>query len=112
MADSTSRAAASMLRLKSNCNVMPVWPSVLCAVISVTAARRPHLRSNGVDTDDAMISGLAPGSDAETEIVGKSTCGNGDTGKPRYATMPASATPAVSKVVAIGRLMKGEEKLM
>jgi hypothetical protein len=27
-----------------------------------------------------MISGLAPGKLAETEIVGKSTCGKGDTG--------------------------------
>ena len=56
-----------------------------------------------------MISGLAPGSDAETEIVGKSTCGSGETGSSENATTPARATAAVSSVVAIGRLIKGAE---
>src|SRR5579875_3676362 len=32
-------------------------------------------------------------------MVGKSTCGNGDTGSNRNATMPASATAAVKRVV-------------
>ena len=40
-----------------------------------------------------MVSGLAPGSDADTEIVGKSTCGSGDTGNRRKAAAPASASP-------------------
>ena len=31
----------------------------------------PSSRSSGVATDEAMISGLAPGSDAETEMVGE-----------------------------------------
>src|SRR3984957_634580 len=79
----TSRAAASMSRFKSNCNVMLVDPSELDEVISVTAAMCPNCRSSGVATDDAMISGLAPGSPALTEIVGNSTSGNGDTGSKR-----------------------------
>ena len=62
-----------MLRLRSNCKVTLQEPSVLEEVISVTPAMRPNWRSSGVATEEAMVSGLAPGSDAETETVGKST---------------------------------------
>ena len=58
-----------------------VEPSELVEVISVTPAMRPNCRSSGVATADAIVSGLAPGSDAETWIVGNSTCGSGDTGR-------------------------------
>ena len=44
-------------------------------------AMRPNWRSSGVATAEAIVSGLAPGSEAETEIVGKSICGSGETGK-------------------------------
>ena len=43
-------------------------------------AMRPNCRSSGVATDEAMVSGLAPGRLAFTWIVGKSTCGSGETG--------------------------------
>ena len=43
-------------------------------------AIRPNCRSSGVATDEAIVSGLAPGNAAETWIVGKSTCGSEDTG--------------------------------
>ena len=82
---------------------MRVEPSELLEVISVTPAMRPSARSSGVATVAAMVSGLAPGSDADTEIVGKSTCGSGATGSSRNATAPASAKPSVSSVVATGR---------
>jgi hypothetical protein len=36
--------------------------------------------SSGVATEDAMVSGLAPGSVADTVIVGKSTLGSAETG--------------------------------
>jgi hypothetical protein len=36
--------------------------------------------ASGAATDDAIVSGLAPGSEAETWMVGKSTCGSGATG--------------------------------
>src|SRR5580700_10811484 len=101
MAACTSRAAASMSRFRSNCKVTEVEPSALDDVISVTAAMRPNCRSSGVATDAAMVSGLAPGRDALTEIVGKSTCGNGDTGSNRNDTPPASATATVKSVVAM-----------
>src|SRR4029077_4448037 len=40
-------------------------------------------------------------------MVGKSTCGNGDTGSLKNATAPAAASPKVKSVVATGRRMKG-----
>ncbi len=64
----------------------------------------PSCRSSGAATDDAMISGLAPGNDAPTLMVGKSTCGSGATGSCRYATAPASAIAAVNSVVPTDRL--------
>ena len=78
-------------------------PRVLDEVISVTAAMRPNWRSSGVATEEAMVSGLAPGRPALTEMVGKSTCGSGDTGRMRKATAPASAMATVRSVVATGR---------
>src|SRR4051794_25184793 len=59
-----------------------------------------------------MTSGLAPGSCACTEMVGKSTCGNGETGSLKKAIAPARMMPIVSRVVATGRRMKGVEKFM
>ena len=57
--------------------------------------------------------GLRPGQTGRlTEMVGKSTCGRGETGKNRKARMPARARPTVSNVVATGRLMKGAEMFM
>jgi hypothetical protein len=91
---------------------MLVVPRKLDEVISVTPAIRPNWRSSGVATDDAMISGLAPGNEAATEMVGKSTCGSGETGKKLKATAPASATAIVNKVVATGRRMNGDDKLI
>ena len=92
-----------MSRLRSNWIVTDVLPSELADVISVTPAMWPNWRSSGVATDDAMISALAPGKLALTEIVGKSTCGNGATGSTLNAMTPAITTPAVSSVVATGR---------
>jgi hypothetical protein len=86
---------------------MCVEPSELEEVISVTAAMRPSERSSGAATVAAMVSGLAPGSPAFTEMVGKSTCGSGATGRCTNAAMPANTTPSVRSVVATGRSMKG-----
>ena len=72
-----------MFRSKSNCSVIEVEPSALDEVISFTPAMWPNCRSSGAATDDAMISGLAPGSEAPTLMVGKSTCGRGATGNCR-----------------------------
>src|SRR5208282_5655183 len=75
----TSRAAPSMSRLRPNCSVMLVLPTVLEEVISVTSAIVPRWRSRGVATVVAIVSGLAPAMLAETVIVAESTWGNGDT---------------------------------
>src|ERR1700722_8158653 len=84
-------------------------PSELAEVISLTPAIWPNCRSSGVATEDAMISALAPGRLALTEMVGKSTCGRGETGNTRNAIAPVMAIAVVSSVVATGRLMKGAE---
>ena len=65
-------------------------------------AIRPNARSSGVATDVDMVSALAPGNWACTLMVGKSTCGNDDTGKFKNASVPARAMARVSKVVATG----------
>ena len=82
---------------------MLVVPRKLEDVISVTPAMRPNWRSSGVATEEAMISGLAPGKLAPTEMVGKSICGSADTGSTWKATAPASAMATVKSVVATGR---------
>src|SRR5438128_11485861 len=89
-----------------------VDPRLLVDVISLMPAMRPNCRSSGVATDDAIVSGLAPGSRASTLIVGNSTCGNGATGNRKYAIAPASATATVSSVVPTGRRIKGEDRLI
>ena len=70
-----------MSRSRENWSEMFVEPRELDEVISVTPAMRPNCRSKGVATDEAIVSGLAPGSPAETLMVGNSTCGSGDTGR-------------------------------
>src|SRR6185369_3914173 len=102
----TSRAAASMFRSRSNCRVIFVAPSWLVEVISVTPAIRPKDRSSGVATDDAIVSGLAPGNVAWMFMVGNSTRGKAATGRKKYAIPPASRTAIVRRDVATGRPMK------
>src|SRR5580700_7135120 len=92
--------------------VIEVVPSVLDEVISVTPAIWPNCRSSGVATEEAMICALAPGRPAETEMVGKSTWGSGETGNTLKAIPPAIAIAAVSRVVATGRRMNGAERFM
>ena len=112
MAACTSRAAALMSRFKSNCSVTLEDPRLLDEVISVTDAMRVNWRSSGVATEEAMVSGLAPGKPADTETVGKSTWGSGDTGRSRKATAPAKVMAMTRSVVATGLRMKGSEIFM
>ncbi len=90
---------------------MPVLPKLLEEVICVTPAMRPNWRSSGVATEEAMVSGLAPGRPAPTAMVGKSIDGSGATGRKRKATTPERKMAMVISVVATGRLIKGAEKL-
>ena len=81
IAASTSFAAPSMLRSRSNWMVIGVRPSELCDVIEVTPGMVENWLSSGVATADPMVEGSAPGRLAETKMVGKSTAGNSLTGK-------------------------------
>jgi hypothetical protein len=76
----TSCAAPLMSRSRPNCRMIRACPVWLCDVISVTSAICPRWRSSGAARLVATTSGLAPGSCALIEMVGKSTCGSGDTG--------------------------------
>ena len=59
-----------MLRFRSNCKVTRLEPIELFEVISLTPAIVPRRRSSGVATLVAIVSGLAPGMLALTEITG------------------------------------------
>ncbi len=77
----TSRAARSTLRPMENCNWMLVEPSELVEVIWSRPAICPSLRSRGAATVAAITEGSAPGRDANTRIIGKSTLGTAATGR-------------------------------
>jgi hypothetical protein len=91
---------------------MFVDPRLLDDVISVMPAMRPNCRSSGVATAEAIVSGLAPGNPAETEIVGYSTSGNGATGRKKNATPPASKIASARSEVPTGRRINGAEILI
>ena len=80
MAVCTSVAAPSMERFKSNCRVIEVVPSPLVEFIEARPGIAANCCSSGVATDEAMVSGLAPGRVADTVMVGKSTLGSAATG--------------------------------
>ena len=69
-----------MSRERSNCKVMEVEPSPLVEVIWLRSGIAPNCCSSGVATEEAMVSGLAPGNWALTVMVGKSTLGRAATG--------------------------------
>ena len=66
-----------------NCSVIWVMPRAFAELIESTPAIVENWRSSGVATDEAMVSGFAPGRLAETRIVGKSTFGRSLTGSRR-----------------------------
>ncbi|MNF04013.1 hypothetical protein D3C80_2034370 [compost metagenome] len=55
-----------MLLSRVNCRIRMVEPKALLDVIWVTPGMELNCTSSGVATDDAMVSGLAPGSCAAT----------------------------------------------
>ena len=71
----TSCAAPSMSRSSENCRVMFVEPSPLELDMLSMPAIVENCFSSGVATAAAIVSGLAPGRFALTEIVGKSIVG-------------------------------------
>src|ERR1044071_4492617 len=68
--------------------------------------------SSGVATVAAIVCGLVPGRLAPTVTVGKSTFGRSLTGSCRYATMPNTRMPIMTRVVMTGRLMNSVVKFI
>ena len=101
-----------MSRLRSNCSVMLVPPSELVELIALRPAIVANCFSSGSATADAIVSGLAPGNVALTEIVGKSIAGRSATGSTRYDITPNTTMPSVMSVVVIGRLMNRAARFM
>jgi len=104
-------------RVKSNWIViLRAWhDSKLAEVISVMPAIRAHsCRSRG-DRDGGShdTQGSRPPIPQKTEIVGKSICGSGETGRKSnaYGAGQGNANP-VNNVVATGRWMNGEDMFM
>ena len=60
--------------------LIEVDPCELTAVMVVIEGMVENCLISGVATELAMVSGAAPGSEAETEITGKSTLGRAATG--------------------------------
>src|ERR1039457_5015572 len=112
MAAETSCAAASILRLRLNCTVICVEPSEFTELICEIPAIVENGRSRGVATVDAMVSGLAPGNPALTEMVGQSTLGRAATGSARNATTPNRMMLKHTSTVMIGRSMKSWERFI
>ena len=83
IADCTSCAAPSMFRSSANWSVMRVTPCELVELIDSIEAIVESCFSSGVATALAIVSALAPGKDACTLIVGKSTAGRSDTASSR-----------------------------
>src|SRR5512133_3953743 len=110
--DWTSSAAPSMSRERSNSMVTFVEPWVDVEFIDLMPAMFENSRSRTVATEAAIVSGLAPGRLARTEIVGKSTTGRSDTGRDWYAKIPNAVKLAMTSVVMTGLRMKGAERFI
>ena len=108
----TSWAAASIFRLRLNWSVITVAPKVLVDVMESSPAMVENCLSKGVATDDAIVSGLAPGRFTVTRMVGKSTLGRSLTGSRRYPTRPKKKMASMTRVVVTGRRMKNSEMFM
>src|ERR1051326_6362845 len=95
IADVTSCAAASMLRERLKCRVIDVEPRYDAELMESRPAMVENGRSSGVATAAAIVSGEAPGSDALTWMVGKSTFGRALTGRWGGALMPEGGSRGV-----------------
>src|SRR3954466_5182565 len=108
----TSSAAASMLRLRSNWIVMTLVPCDEFDDIDEMPAMVESWRSMIPATEAAMVSALAPGKVALTEMVGKSTRGSADTGSSRKPNTPNAMIDAVISVVITGRRIQSSDSVI
>ena len=72
-----------MLRLRLNCRVIWLVPSLLMLCIEDSPVIWPNCRSSEAVISVAVTCGLAPGSCVTIWMVGKSTCGRAETGSAR-----------------------------
>ena len=79
---------------------------MLLELIELSPAMVENCFSSGVATEEAIVSGLAPGRLALTTMVGKSTLGRSLTGRYRYAISPNMTIASEISVVITGRRMK------
>ncbi|CAH0316634.1 hypothetical protein SRABI08_05147 [Pseudomonas carnis] len=98
----TSWAAVSMLFSRVNCRVKRLEPKALLEVIWVMPGMALNCTSRGVATDEAIVSGLAPGSCAVTWMVGNSASGSGATARFGKAIIPSNTNAKVNSRVATG----------
>ena len=70
-----------MSRLSSNCSAIDTEPWELVALIVSIPAIAENCLMSGVATAFAMVSGEAPGSDADTLTTGNSVRGSAATGR-------------------------------
>src|SRR3990170_4121128 len=87
-----------------------LMPCPLTELIESIPAMVVNCFSKGVATAAAMVSGLAPGSSAETWMVGKSTLGSDDTGSSRKLTTPKINMPTITRIVITGRRTKSSDR--
>ena len=92
--------------------IICVFPSTLVDVIESIPAIVENCFSRGVATAEAIVSGLAPGSETETCIVGKSTFGKSLTGREKNAVMPKINIPSITRVVITGRFINRAVKFI
>ena len=72
-----------MSRLRLNCTAIEVEPCALVALIVSIPEIVANCLISGVATALAMVSGDAPGSEADTLMTGNSTRGSAATGRKR-----------------------------
>ncbi len=70
-----------MSRLRSNCNAIETEPCELVALIVSMPAMVENCLISGVATELAIVSGEAPGSEADTLMTGNSVRGSAATGR-------------------------------
>ena len=81
MAAWMSAAALSMSRFRLNCTAIEVEPCELVALMVSMPEMVENCLMSGVATAFAIVSGDAPGSEAETLMTGNSTLGKAATGR-------------------------------
>jgi hypothetical protein len=89
--------------------VLPCW---FWEDIELTPAIVENCFSSGSATEEAIVSGLAPGRLALTLMVGKSMLGRSLTGSERYPMMPKRRMANITSVVITGRRMNCSAMLM